>query len=150
MTTACVSQRIHLSLLGGNCPHNGPAGEIGRAPLNVLLFGGTHNLSIPQSQHTMNFGWFTDETDESEFSGTTIHEFGHALGCVHEHQSPGANIPWNRELVYSYYQFSNGWSREEVDANILNQYSAASTRYGQSDARPVMLYEIPFLLTTMG
>lgn len=98
----------------------------------------------------MNFGWFTDATDESEFSGTTIHEFGHALGCVHEHQSPGANIPWNRELVYTYYQFSNGWSREEVDANILNQYSAASTRYGQSDARPVMLYEIPFLLTTTG
>ncbi|MEZ4728378.1 MAG: aminotransferase class I/II-fold pyridoxal phosphate-dependent enzyme [Caldilineaceae bacterium] len=32
-----------------------------------------------------------------------LHEFGHALGLIHEHQNPAAAIPWNRAAVYDYY-----------------------------------------------
>jgi hypothetical protein len=31
-----------------------------------------------------------------------LHEFGHALGCVHKHCSPGADIHWNPEEVFFY------------------------------------------------
>lgn len=51
----------------------------------------------------MNFGWFTNYTSDTEFSRTIIYEFGHALGLHHEHQSPTANIQWNKEKVYEYY-----------------------------------------------
>src|SRR5690606_5842579 len=72
---------------------------------------------------SMNFGWFTEETDEYEFKRTILHEFGHALGLFHEHLNPNANIKWNKAKVYAYYMQTRGWTREQVDINILNKYS---------------------------
>ena len=54
---------------------------------------GTDALSRPSNTETMNFGWFNDSTSDTEFSRTVIHEFGHALGMIHEHQHPLAAIP---------------------------------------------------------
>src|SRR5262245_62976665 len=55
---------------------------------------GTDALTIPKKEHTMNFGWLEDNTDAAEYSRVVKHEFGHALGCIHEHQHPQAGIPW--------------------------------------------------------
>ncbi|KAM5342766.1 hypothetical protein ACJ41O_013732 [Fusarium nematophilum] len=111
---------------------------------------GTGNLSIPASQHTMNFGWLTDSTSEMEFSRVIVHEFGHALGCIHEHQSPSASIPWNREAVYEYYKRTNGWDRPAVDRNIFQLYAAGMTQFSAFDTGSIMLYSIPASLTTNG
>ena len=112
---------------------------------------GTDNLLIPQNEATMNFGWFTDSTDDGEFSRVIVHEFGHAIGCAHEHQSPTAEgIPWNRPAVYEYYQRTQGWSREDVDNNIFNLYAASSTQFSAFDPLSIMLYAIPAELTTNG
>ena len=40
--------------------------------------------------------------------GTILHEFGHALGLIHEHQSPASGgFEWDREEVLS--PLLNGW-----------------------------------------
>ncbi|KAK3369907.1 hypothetical protein B0H63DRAFT_497148 [Podospora didyma] len=111
---------------------------------------GTDNLAIPQTSQTMNFGWFTDSTDDTEFSRVIVHEFGHALGAIHEHQSPAAGIPWNKEAVYAYYLATNNWSRDQVDSNIFFQYQASSTQFSAFDTSSIMLYAIPASLTTNG
>lgn len=112
---------------------------------------GTDNLFISQNEPTMNFGWFTDDTDDVEFSRVILHEFGHALGCIHEHQSPSASgIPWNRDAVYAYYWQTQGWDRQQVDDNIFNLYSADSTQFTSFDPASIMLYAIPAELTTNG
>jgi len=41
---------------------------------------GTDALSA--SGQTMNYGWFTDNTNEEEFRRVIVHEFGHALGLA--------------------------------------------------------------------
>jgi len=69
---------------------------------------GTGCLAVSPDQPTMNFGWLTDSTPDDEFSRVIVHEFGHAVGCIHEHQSPAAGIPWNRTAVEEYYMRTQG------------------------------------------
>jgi hypothetical protein len=112
---------------------------------------GIDSKSIGQASPSMNFGWFTSSTSESEFSRVIIHEFGHALGLVHEHQSPAANIPWDKPKVYAYYGGApNYWTTAQVDNNIFAKYSTSQTSYSAFDVQSIMLYAIPASLTTNG
>jgi endonuclease G len=94
-------------------------------------------------QPTMNFGWLDDETSEEEISRVVLHEFGHALGCIHEHQNPAAGIPWKREEVYAYYGGApNYWTRGEVDQNLFRLYDRDITQFSTFDRDSIMLYPI--------
>ncbi len=109
---------------------------------------GTDALSVPPTHPTMNLGWLTHETDEEEFRRVVLHEFGHALGCLHEHQSPSGGIPWDKQAVYEYYQGPpNYWSKEEVDKNLFKRYQEDMTQYSSFDPQSIMLYPIPNQLT---
>lgn len=110
---------------------------------------GADALAIARNEPTMNFGWLTNDVPLDEFARVVTHEFGHALGFIHEHQNPTANIPWNKEAVYDYYQGPpNYWTREQVDINLFTRYSADVTRFSEYDPQSIMLYPIPaaFLL----
>ena len=112
---------------------------------------GKEALGISTSEPTMNFGWFNSSTPESDFRGTTIHEFGHAIGLIHEQSSPAANIPWNKPVVYNYYAGPpNYWSKADVDYNVFYKYSASLTQYGQYDPLSIMHYSVPAEFTTNG
>lgn len=112
---------------------------------------GTNSKGIPQDKPTMNFGWFDDDTREEDFSSTTIHEFGHALGCIHEHQSPNVKINWDKPKVYAYFEKPpNNWSKDKVDHNLFKAYDGKSTVASDYDDRSVMLYSFPASLTTDG
>jgi hypothetical protein len=114
---------------------------------------------------TMNFGWMdapfnhvfvydnVTYTTPSNFDqggypgeGTTItHEFGHAVGMIHEHQTPFSNpLEWNREYVYAIFTGPpNNWSRADVDFNILDTYNATGMNGSNFDGRSIMKYYIP-------
>jgi hypothetical protein len=108
---------------------------------------GTDNLSIPRDQQTMNFGWFGPDTDDEEYSRTVIHEFGHALGCIHEHQHPDTNIPWDREKAFAYYLRTNGWDRAKVEQQVFQRYSRSQTQFSAFDKDSIMEYPIDESLT---
>jgi serralysin len=97
---------------------------------------------------TMNLGWLTDETDDDEFSRVVTHEFGHALGCIHEHQNPDADIPWNTDAVYRYYAETQGWDKATVDQNMFRKW--ADTLHSTFDKESIMLYAVPKELTMGG
>jgi hypothetical protein len=93
---------------------------------------------------TMNFGWFTPATANDELQRVVLHEFGHALGLIHEHQSPAAQIPWDREAVYAYYAGPpNYWSAAQVDHNIFQRYDHTQANSSAFDPASIMLYPIP-------
>lgn len=99
---------------------------------------------IAPDEPTMNFGWLTPSTPIDEVQRVVLHEFGHALGLVHEHQSPAAEIPWNREAVYAYYAGPpNNWTRADVDRNIFQRYRRRETNFSAFDPDSIMLYPIP-------
>jgi hypothetical protein len=106
---------------------------------------------IGKEEPTMNFGWLTPATPNDEVRRVVLHEFGHALGLVHEHQNPAVSIPWNKDAVYAYYQGPpNFWTREQVDVNIFQVYDMRITKYSRFDRKSIMLYPIPSELTTGG
>ncbi|MGI2904985.1 M12 family metallopeptidase [Tolypothrix sp. VBCCA 56010] len=112
---------------------------------------GTDALNIPKNQPTMNYGWLKPDSDNREYFRVVMHEFGHALGCIHEHQHPQAGIPWNREAVYRYYMSApNNWNKQSVDTNIFQLYSKNITQFSQYDPQSIMHYAVPKELTIGG
>jgi serralysin len=106
-------------------------------------FIGTQCLAEAENA-TMNFGWLSPDLDEAAFRSVVLHEFGHALGMIHEHQNPSAKIQWNRDAVYAYYaRDPNRWSRADVDRNLFETYDPKLTQFTDCDPRSIMMYPIP-------
>ena len=103
---------------------------------------GTDALTIDdQRQATMNFGWLDESTAEDEWERVVLHEFGHMLGAIHEHQSPATNIKWDLPLLYQYYWETQGWSKEQVDFNIVRKYDKGISNT-EFDRGSIMLYPV--------
>ena len=95
---------------------------------------GTEALGIAKNQPTMNYGWLKPNTSDGEYNRTVTHEFGHALGCIHEHQNPSTNIPWDKPAVYRYYGGPpNNWTKDKVDVNLFQRYREDRTQFSQFD-----------------
>lgn len=92
---------------------------------------------------TMNLGWFD--------VATTIHEFGHALGMIHEHQNPEGNkIEWDKQKVFEWAKSTQGWDKETATHNIIDRYDADSINGSEYDPLSIMLYFFPDNLTLNG
>lgn len=125
---------------------------------------GREVLVNPNNEETMHFGSFNSTTPETEYRRMILHEFGHALGFIHEHQSPNANIVWDTAKVYAFgilaqghAQGSNGtnsirnsivWNR--VDSAIFNKFSNTSNNSSAYDMQSIMHYFYPPELTKDG
>ena len=84
----------------------------------------------------MNLGW----QDE----GVVLHEFGHAIGLVHEHQNPAGGIEWNEDVVIRDLSGPpNNWTVEQIRHNVLNKYSVDQIRGTEFDRDSIMLYFFP-------
>ena len=110
-------------------------------------FLGTDAGNVPRNSHTMQFGWLTPASTDDEVRRVVLHEFGHALGLIHEHQSPTASIPWDTAAVYGYYERRYGWNRDMVNAQIFRRYGQSSTQYSAFDSLSIMQYPVPDELT---
>lgn len=90
---------------------------------------------------TMNLGWFD--------VATTMHEFGHMLGMIHEHQNPkGEPIKWNDKKVFEWAKATQGWSEQTTETNIIKRYDISSINGSNFDPMSIMLYFFPASLTT--
>ena len=94
-------------------------------------------LNTDQRSFNMHYGWFDASTTDygpDGFSGTVLHEFGHALGLQHEHKNP-INSTIRVSAYISYLTGPpNNWSEANAksqaafftaqeDANYENQYT---------------------------
>lgn len=105
----------------------------------------------PQHRPSMNLQNFDNPSVLNQpnfFRNMVLHEFGHALGLGHEHQSPGANCDFNWDLVYQRTSGPpNFWSTRTTDHNMRPYgyfgHSEAGTVRTSLDRRSVMMYDFP-------
>jgi hypothetical protein len=109
---------------------------------------GTDALTVSSAKPTMNYGWLEPNTSIREYERVVRHEFGHAIGMIHEHQNPAAQgqIPWDKPKVYAYYA-QQGWDKDDVDSNLFEVYEEDSTNHSAFDKTSIMEYAVPDSLT---
>ncbi|RYP40666.1 hypothetical protein DL767_001524 [Monosporascus sp. MG133] len=127
--------------------------EYGEADIRIAFMQGKGSWSMVGKQQgasfcnqwepTMNFGWFNNNTEESEFSRTVLYEFGHALGCLHEHQSSAGAIQWNRPVVEQYHVHADWWTPKQVKQWVFDRFDGTMTQFTVFDPRSIMLYMVP-------
>jgi hypothetical protein len=137
-------QHAHIRFIFDNAPNATIRISFERGASWSYLGTDALDPTLDPEAPTMNFGWFSPATPHDELQRVVLHEFGHALGMIHEHQSPAADIPWDKQAVYDYYAGPpNRWSREQVDHNIFNRYRFDQANASAFDPASIMLYPVP-------
>jgi hypothetical protein len=86
----------------------------------------------------MNFGW---DLTTPYGRDTALHEIGHAMGLIHEHQNPKAGIVWNGEKVRRYFAGPpNNWNPQQIENNILNKIAPEAIQGSNWDKDSIMEY----------
>lgn len=106
---------------------------------------GTDARTVEPGQSTMNLGDLVENTPERDFSSVVLHEFGHAIGLLHEHNHPNADLHWKKHVVYADLGAPpNGWTPKEVDFNVFAQYDPSRVVMSDNpDLVSIMIYTIP-------
>jgi len=85
---------------------------------------------------------FPLDAKDQEIRRVTLHEFGHALGMIHEQQRPDLDIRWNRAAVLKYYRFT-GWSKDTIEAQVMRPFQGRVIAATPFDPTSIMIYPIP-------
>jgi hypothetical protein len=133
---------------------------------SVVGTDGTDTSIAKPKQASMNFAHF-DQKLPNDWRGIVLHEFGHALGFEHEHQSPVApcekEFRWEDDPGYVktkdiYGQFTrdaqnrwpgiytllegfpNNWKKEQIDFNLRRLPDSVDWRLSDFDKASIMKY----------
>lgn len=106
---------------------------------------GNEAQSVANGSATMNLGWATEDAPDSEFDSVVLHEFGHAIALLHEHNHPNLDLHWKKEVVYADLGGDpNYWSKDDVDYNVFEQYPLNRVEMtNKPNMVSIMIYTIP-------
>ncbi len=104
-----------------------------------------------RGEPTMNFGWLTPASSDDDVRSVVLHEFGHMIGLIHEHQNPDRAIRWNRPAVIRDLSGPpNHWTEPVIQHNIFDVYDPKEVTGTPLDPKSIMMYRIPAAWTLDG
>jgi len=156
-TNSCsgCSSDASWSMIGSECTNSNPSTNLGfiDVPFSSFVYNKKTYPYADFKDATRN--WCSDQKtdcDPNYVPGATIlHEFGHAMGMLHEHQNNLFNsntIKLNKTKVIEYYN-SIGLGEEGAYTNMLEIYDCSKNKglcnYDGSKFDPdsIMLYHLP-------
>ncbi len=147
----CVPMMANLNLLFIKQKTKGDIRISFKYPGSWSVLGTTCFNITNRRKPTVNFGWLTSESTDDEIRRVVLHEFGHALGLVHEHQNPGGQIQWNRDQVIKDLSGPpNNWPLDVITFNMFDAYAQDETTFTHMDPNSIMMYPIPASWTLDG
>jgi len=99
---------------------------------------GTDCMKLPKDQPTMNFG-FLDPPE-----ACVLHEFGHVLGLMHEHNHPNG-ITWNKQAVLdAMARPPNNWDKATTSHTMFATWPKTTFPVAKPfDPGSIMAYPMP-------
>lgn len=109
---------------------------------------GTDAQIIADTAPTMNLGYVDhplEPRETGDYGQVILHEFGHALGFGHEHQSPLSTIEWNIPMIRSVMMAEPFcWTDADIAFNITDRYTSPYVTGGDVyDPLSIMHYWFP-------
>ncbi|WP_329086565.1 M12 family metallopeptidase [Streptosporangium sp. NBC_01469] len=99
---------------------------------------GRDALRVGTASRTVNFGW---DLTGPHGRGAVLHQIGHVIGMVHEHQSPYSGILWDEEAVYEDFAGPpNLWPRSRTFHNVIRRLDESEANGPVWDPLSVMGY----------
>lgn len=146
-TAAMWDRHVNLSFEFGDDPD--AEIRISFASAGTWSYPGTDCLGVGSDEPTMNYGWLAADTPSAEVRRTVLHEFGHVLGMLHEHQNPARPDYWDKDKVYRSYEGApNFWSRQQVDELVFKTWDPELFPFAKEfDPESIMVFPIPKELT---
>lgn len=104
---------------------------------------------VAPGEITLNLSGF-DMQLPPDWKSVVLHEFGHALGFHHEHQSPDYACDFDWPKVYDYLGGPpNYWPKWKVDHN-LRQLKKGNLSFSAHDKNSIMHYSFPAWMFIQG
>lgn len=112
---------------------------------------GTQSDRISKQDATINLAWLDASSDlTSNERAVILHEFGHVLGLIHEHQSPAHRgyAVKNIGAALDLYSKPQGWSDQQIYDQVINVYKVNDvSNFSRVDIQSIMHYPQPKEIT---
>jgi hypothetical protein len=99
------------------------------------------NPEQPSMNLVFDPGWQSNPGRDREFHRVIQHEFGHAIGLIHEHQRPDKPITWNFDKLRQ--AFGSFWPDQMIQQQIVDFYQGGVLLGTGFDIHSIMMYQFP-------